>query len=101
MLKYKGTVFDDYVQDEDGHYWSQICPDCIAKYFSAPSTDFYIDDFGSGVCGIEGCDNHFELYEEESTKYIDFSGVNVEVTPVNVNYKCMNCKNEDCECWEG
>ncbi len=70
-LKYKGIIFDCYEQDEDGHYWSEICADCVEKYRDLIIDD--IDDGGvaCGACGVKGCDKVGDS-NEEMHHYIDF-----------------------------
>ena len=60
---YNGVTFDDFVIDEDGqHVWSQVCPSCAKKFNFSENI---LDNAGSGICGVDGCNN-------ESDYYIDF-----------------------------
>jgi len=59
---FNGVEFDDSNKDEHG-IWSQICGDCLKKH----SIDkYHLDDHGSGICGVKGCQN-----DNESVVYID------------------------------
>jgi hypothetical protein len=77
---HNGIEFDDVVQnpqdwvDNDGcgEMWSQICGECQDKH--SDKVVGLLDDYGSGICGVEGCEN-----EDDSVVYIDF--------PVKVNNK--------------
>jgi len=64
MHMFKGIIFDDATPKENDDYnaWSQICQGCKDKHNI--SID-YLDNNGSGICGVEGCNN-------ESGYYIDF-----------------------------
>ena len=62
MYEYQGISFDDVVKDDDGHLWSQICSECAKKVKPGKHS---LDDVGSGICGVEGCEN-------EADYYIDF-----------------------------
>ena len=76
-LIYNGIVFDDFVlwNEWDGYDdqfgWSQICDNCISTHqigvVTLPNKKKMdiLDDAGSGICGVKGCDN-------ESDNYIDF-----------------------------
>ena len=64
-MKFYNVEFDDYTKDDDGHYWSQICPSC-AKTHNIPECS--LDDFGSGICGVDGCENC-----GDDIVYIDFN----------------------------
>jgi len=61
-LKYKNIKFDDYTKNDNNAYWSQICKSCKEKN---NISDSIIDSSGSGICGVESCNN-------ESDYYIDF-----------------------------
>ena len=54
--------FDDVVTDEDGHKWSQVC----VGHAEQMTSECDVQPYGSGICGVEGCD-------VESEHYIDFS----------------------------
>ena len=53
--------FDDVVTDTDGHKWSQVC----VGHAEQMTSECDIQPYGSGICGVEGCD-------VESEHYIDF-----------------------------
>lgn len=53
--------FDDVVTDEDGHKWSQVC----VGHAEQMTSECDVQPYGSGICGVEGCD-------VESEHYIDF-----------------------------
>jgi hypothetical protein len=58
-------LFDDIVFDDIGA-WSQICKDCLDKYPQLKDQkDITIEDHGSGICGVKGC-------ECDETTYITF-----------------------------
>ena len=58
-------LFDDIVFDDIGA-WSQICKDCLDKYPQLQDQkDITIEDHGSGICGVKGC-------ECDETTYITF-----------------------------
>jgi hypothetical protein len=59
MYKYKEMVFNDVVKDDNGHRWSQMCKKCVEK-FNIKNTE--LDECGSGICGIEGCNNQSDFY---------------------------------------
>lgn len=81
MWKYKDIIFDDTVQklDDGLNDWSQICPECTKKY-NIPK--YMLDDGGSGICGVAGCNNEIDKENEEITMYyIDFpEGELIEIT---------------------
>ena len=60
-FNYKGIVFDDVIlkESEDLNDWSQICQEC--KDGHNISIDV-LDHTGSGICGVEGCNNEAEYY---------------------------------------
>lgn len=53
--------FDDVTTSEGT--WSQVCKSCVDHLEIQESM---LDDAGSGICGVEGCD-------QESNYYIDFA----------------------------
>lgn len=60
VIAEKITVcFDDVTADEDGHKWTQVCRYCKNKY-SIP--DNLLDECGSGICGIKGCNREADYY---------------------------------------
>lgn len=61
-ISYKGIVFDDYGTDSDGHYWTEICPQCAEKYKNIITNE--LDDGGTayGVCSVAGCNNAADYY---------------------------------------
>lgn len=71
LLNYKGLIFDDFEQNEDGSYWAEICEECVEKHWEKIKDD--IDDGGTalGCCSLKGCEN---MGEDEMTShyYIDF-----------------------------
>jgi hypothetical protein len=62
LLEYKNVIFDDYTKNEDGIYWARLCKECSQKNIFKNE----LDNTGSGICGVKGCNN-------ESEYYIDFS----------------------------
>jgi hypothetical protein len=81
MWKYKGIRFDDATMkvEDDLNDWSQICPDCVKKYNIPESM---LDDGGSGICGVEGCENDIDKESDKTSMYyIDFpEGELIEIT---------------------
>ena len=69
-LTFKGIIFDDWTDNGEG-YWTQICPQCKEKYHSLLGNR--IDECGSGICGIKGCNNEAECY-------VDFYKKEIELT---------------------
>jgi hypothetical protein len=69
--KYKEIIFDDVVlKSADGlNNWSQICHRCKVRH---NIDEKKLDNFGSGTCGIEGCNREAEYYidfeDKELTK---------------------------------
>ena len=70
-IEWRGIIFDDFVsydEEERKEYgdwgWSQLCPK-HAKGIKALHGDGMLDDGGSGICGVEGCNR-------DSDYYIDF-----------------------------
>ena len=70
-IEWRGIIFDDYVSHEEQERkeygvwgWSQLCPK-HAEAIKSSHGDGMLDDCGSGICGIEGCN-------EDSDYYIDF-----------------------------
>lgn len=70
-LTVNGIVFDDFVNSNEG-VWSQICDSCVKKY---DLHECQLDQFGSGICGVQGCSN-------DSDHYIDFGMKDAEVNVV-------------------
>lgn len=63
VISYHNVKFDDSTVTDDKHTWSQICEKCVhTNHFEHES----LDDGGSGICGVEGCEN-------EADYYIDFN----------------------------
>jgi hypothetical protein len=62
-LDFNGIKFDDFVVDADGGVWSQVCNGCVDNH---KIDEKHLSDEGSGICGVNGCDN-------ESDKYIDWT----------------------------
>ena len=61
MYIYKEIKFDDYTlkSEDDLNDWSQICQHCVDKYNINKEV---LDDAGSGICGVEGCENEADYY---------------------------------------
>jgi len=53
--------FDDFELDIEHGVWSQVCPE--HKEFASKFGQ--VQDEGSGMCGVKGC-------ESESSHYVDF-----------------------------
>lgn len=58
---FQGVEFNDTTQDEVSH-WAGICQECVTKH---NISEKYLDEGGSGICGVAGCSN-------EADYYIDF-----------------------------
>lgn len=58
------TIFDDIVLDEFG-VWTQLCKKHIPTH---SKYGIYLDDIGSGICGVIGCeeesDNYLQLFDK-------------------------------------
>jgi hypothetical protein len=67
LLSCKGMVFDDWNVFE-GKVWSQVC-ESHAK--NKCLDESWVDDNGSGICGVIGCEC------EDSTTYVDFHSEDV------------------------
>ena len=62
----KNITFDDVTINDNKTKWSQICECCRNKYNIVDDKEISLAyNEGSGICGIEGCNN-------ESDHYIDF-----------------------------
>lgn len=61
IARYKNVVFDDFVIEENGNAWSEICPECKKKYHLENDR---ISNNASDemICGVEGCNNFAEFY---------------------------------------
>lgn len=61
--KGKKVVFEDFndEREEYGTFWTQICPSCRKKYYGA-IPGWMVDECGSGICGVDGCNNEAEYY---------------------------------------
>lgn len=84
-IKYKGIVFDDYTQNDDGTYWAEMCCKCAEKYYALINND--IDDGTSaiGCCSVKGCSNNGMDYTHHF--YIDFDNEFIEWSAANENHK--------------
>jgi hypothetical protein len=58
-IKMEIVRFDDAERDENGNIWSQICSSCAKKYYSQ---SLNLDESGSGICGVQGCENQADYY---------------------------------------
>jgi len=58
------VAFDDFTQNDDCYWWSQMCSTCVDR-IGKDALENLLDDCGSGICGVVGCNN-------ESDYYIDF-----------------------------
>lgn len=76
-------AFDDYTNGEEG-VWTQICKDCVEKYNIDKK---YLDECGSGICGVKGCNNEADFYLDfpETIYSAGFNGQN-SVTAAGVDY---------------
>jgi hypothetical protein len=80
-LTFLDINFDDHVKEKNNR-WSQICEQCKSLHYRlAP----FVSDGGTGICGIEDCNN-------ESDYYIDFkSGEASFETMLRVTCASDNC----------
>lgn len=71
ILKYKGIAFDDYVYNEDGYCWAEMCQECAERFGALVSEE--LDDGGTacGCCSVKGCDRAGNDFEKKHY-YIDF-----------------------------
>lgn len=73
-LIFLGITFDDFVDDEHGHVWTQICPRCVNKH-SKVILQKWLDDGAGGICGVQGCKREAEYYLDFPEKYDIIDGV--------------------------
>ena len=81
LLIYKGIVFDDWAEDEDGGFWAEICQECVEKHYEVIKNE--IDEGGTarGCCSVKGCYNSGEdefkmhYYIDFEPKYVSFKEV--------------------------
>ena len=85
----KKIVFDDYTDstEEYGTFWVGMCEECYKKHKDILGNR--VDDFGSGVCSVKGCQN-------EADHYVDFLKDEVTFIPPDLVYTIKT----DCELWE-
>lgn len=69
ILAYKGLRFDDYTKDDDGHYWAEICTECVRKHCNIIASEIDDGKTAMGACSVEGCKN---TGEDNEHYYIDF-----------------------------
>ena len=71
-LSYKGIIFDDYATDSDGHYWSEICPQCVERNKDVITNE--LDDGGTAysICSVFRCDNVAYYYFDFDDKFVNF-----------------------------
>ena len=74
LLKYRGIVFDEWTEGEDG-IWAAICPDCRKKYSVESFSE--LDNCGSGCCSVQGCNQDASM--EIDMRYIDFDSNLIEI----------------------
>lgn len=76
-------IFDDYTSGDEG-VWTQVCKHCARKY---NIDEKYLDECGSGICGVQGCNNEADFYLDfPKTIYsAGFNGQN-SVTAAGVDY---------------
>lgn len=58
IYTFKGVVFNDLISDNVYGIWSQICKSCASKIGNFSS----IENCGSGICGVNGCNNKANYY---------------------------------------
>ena len=59
-----GLELDNVEENEDGTYWTQLCDE--HGKIAEDSSEGSLDDTGSGICGVVGC-------QKEATYYFDFN----------------------------
>lgn len=71
LLKYKGIVFDEWVDDEETGLWAEMCQGCAERHHDKVAAE--IDDGGTarGCCSVRGCFNDGSD-DEKNHYYIDF-----------------------------
>jgi len=77
LLKYKGIIFDDWAENEDGSIWAEMCAECAEQYKNILTNE--LDDGGTarGSCSVYGC-NHTGEDNETAHYYVDFNMEYVE-----------------------
>jgi hypothetical protein len=60
-MTFQGITFDDYVDEENGAYWSQVCPTHAEETLGRLT----ITACDGLTCGVKGC-------EGEASDYVDF-----------------------------
>lgn len=66
-LTYKNLVFDDFVKDGPGRYWSQICKTCASGLTRRKNPDPCCDE---STCGVYGCTNEADWYIDFDPLYL-------------------------------
>ena len=84
-IKYKGIVFDDYTQNDDGTYWAEMCCKCAEKYHDLISNDIDDGTAAIGCCSVKGCSNNGMDYKYHF--YIDFDNEFIEWSVTNENHQ--------------
>ena len=79
IISYKDLKFDDYTNDNASSVWTQVCKDCLEKNKDVFEERF-LDDEGSGICGVLGCDNG-----DDSVRYYSFEPGKIK--GVNLKFK--------------
>ena len=80
LLSYKGILFDDYAENEDGTFWAEMCHEHASKFADKIANE--LDDGGTarGICSVCGCCNSGD--DEVLHYYIDFDPKHVEFQEV-------------------
>lgn len=65
-------VFDDYVDNtmEYNSYWVGMCKHCYNKHKDILGNR--VDDYGSGVCSVKGCENEADYYVDFDMNEVEF-----------------------------
>jgi hypothetical protein len=68
----KKIIFDDYVDNtvEYNSYWVGMCKHCYDKHKGILGNR--VDDCGSGLCSVKGCNNEADYYVDFDMNEVEF-----------------------------
>lgn len=69
--KGKRIEFDDFVREYDD-VWTQICPDCLAKYKDVLGNRVHDCPSDEEYCGVRGCNGTAKYYVDFSQSEVKF-----------------------------
>lgn len=81
-LSYKGIIFDEFTQNEDGTYWAEMCRQCLGKFHHLLQDEIDDDSCAIGRCSVKGCNNN-GMDPDADHVYIDFQSDLVTLIDVN------------------